>query len=50
MCLFFSVQTAAVKETDGVEKLSQYSGEMDPTRRRKYMAIGSYIIITFLRP
>ena len=44
--LFFinvTLQTASVKEVDrNFQKLSQYSGEVDPNRKRKIMAIGKY--------
>jgi hypothetical protein len=38
---FLSLQTATVKEMDrNFQKLSQYAGEVDPSRKKKIMAIG----------
>ena len=38
------LQTATVKEGDRLDQLPQYSGEVDPTKRRKCMAIGTKVV------
>ena len=47
LCVVVFFQTATVKELDrSFQKLSQFSGDVDPSRKRKIMAIGKNISIS----